>query len=90
MSFGGLINAVQAWFSPNNDEQRLKVEVRNDDPIQVICDLVLGRDYDTIDVTYPSTSVEVYTYTLSASPVQVIQVTYTNSTKENILKVESV
>lgn len=49
--------------------------------------LVQGEDYDRIDVTYPTTSSEVFTYSLSASNVQVITITYVTSSKKDILNV---
>ena len=44
-------------------------------------------DYDTIDITYPTTTKEVYTFTLAAASVRTITVDYTDATKESILKV---
>ena len=41
-----------------------------------------GIVYDTITATYPTTSSEVYTYTLAAVTVRVVTVTYTDATKE--------
>lgn len=41
-------------------------------------------EYDTITVTYPTATSEVYTYSLTGSPVGVITVTYVDSTKEQI------
>ena len=49
--------------------------------------LVIGVDYDTITATYPTGTTEVYTYTLSAATVQTITVTYTTSSKDDILSV---
>ena len=49
--------------------------------------LVAGTDYDTIDITYPTTTKEVYTYTLSTASIRVVTVDYVDSTKDNILKV---
>ena len=49
--------------------------------------LVLGTDYDTITATYPTDTTEVYTYTLSAVTVQIITVTYTTSSKDDVLSV---
>lgn len=37
--------------------------------------------YDTIEVTYPTSSTELYTYKLSTVTVGTISVTYTDSTK---------
>lgn len=49
---------------------------------------LLPEHYDKIAVTYPSTTVEVYTYTLAAASVGVVTVTYTDDTKEFLLTVE--
>jgi len=49
--------------------------------------LVQGEDYDRIDVTYPTTSSEVFTYSLLSSNVQVITITYITSSKKDILSV---
>lgn len=38
--------------------------------------------YDEVQVTYPSSEVEVYTFKLASSTVSVVTVTYTDSTKE--------
>lgn len=49
--------------------------------------LVAGKDFDTVDVTYPTATQEVYTYTLSTVTVQTVTVDYTDSTKCDVLKV---
>ena len=49
--------------------------------------LVDGVDYDTVTATYPTTSSEVYTYTLSAATIRVVTVTYTDTTKEVLTSV---
>lgn len=38
--------------------------------------------FDTVTVTYPTATTEVYAFTLNASPVGTVTVTYTDSTKE--------
>jgi len=43
---------------------------------------IAGEDYDTITVTYPSDTQEVYTYTLAAATVKVTTVNYTTATKD--------
>jgi hypothetical protein len=50
--------------------------------------LVLGVDYDVIDITYPSTTTEVFTYTLATVEVQVIRLTYSSASKNILIKVE--
>jgi len=49
--------------------------------------LVAGTDYDTIDITYPTSTQELYTYKLSAASVRTVTVDYTSSSKKDILKV---
>ena len=41
--------------------------------------------YDAVNVTYPTASSEVYTFALNGSTVATVTVTYTDSTKENLL-----
>lgn len=53
-------------------------------------ELVLGQDYDKIAVTYPTTSTEVYTYSLSAVTVFTIRVTYSTAAKEILTTVEEI
>ena len=53
----------------------------------VSAEFIAGTDYDTIDVTYPTSTQEVYTFKLLASVVRVITVDYTTSTKDVLLKV---
>ena len=43
--------------------------------------ILYGIEFDSISATYPTTTSEVYTYTLSASIVATITVTYTDTTK---------
>lgn len=50
--------------------------------------LAIGKDYDKIDVTYPTATTEVYDYLLSGSSVFTVRVTYSNSSKENIVTIE--
>lgn len=78
----GLINALGLYESNENnpkvDKDRLRVTTK---------DLVLGVDYDRIDVTYPSSSQEVYTYKLSASTVRTVEVNYLTAAKKDITSV---
>lgn len=53
-------------------------------------ELVLGQDYDKIDVTYPTATTEVYTYSLSAVTIFTIRVTYSTSAKEILTTVEQI
>jgi len=50
--------------------------------------LIFGVDYDEIVFTYPTTTTEIFTYNLDSVQVQIIQVTYINTTKKDISKVE--
>lgn len=43
-----------------------------------------GVDFDEIDVTYPSSVVEIFTYKLATVTQMIITVTYTDSTKDFI------
>lgn len=43
--------------------------------------------YDEVQVTYPTTTTEVYTFKLAATTVGVITVTYTTTTKDFIQSV---
>ncbi len=47
-------------------------------------------DYDKLDVTYPTTVSEIYTYSLDSVTVGVIEVVYTDDTKAFVLSVEKV
>jgi hypothetical protein len=47
--------------------------------------ILSGIKYDQVQATYPTTSQEVYTYSLSASVVATITVNYSDATKKNIL-----
>jgi hypothetical protein len=59
-----------------------------DNPIPVKPDtLTPGVDYDEIDITYPTTTQELFTYTLSAVSVRTVTIDYTDACKEDILKV---
>lgn len=41
--------------------------------------------YDQVDVTYPTSVSEVYTFKLATASVGVVTVTYTDDSKENLL-----
>lgn len=59
-----------------------------ENPIPVKPDtLTPGVDYDEIDITYPTTTQELFTYTLSAVSIRIVTVDYTDACKEDILKV---
>lgn len=48
----------------------------------------LGVDYDVIDITYPTTTTEVFTYTLNTVTVRTIRLTYATAAKKDLTKVE--
>ncbi len=79
-----LINEAGLYESsdlPETQKDRLRVSGK---------DLIIGVDYDKIDATYPSNTEELFTYSLSAATVLTIKVTYTNSSKTDLLTVESI
>lgn len=49
-----------------------------------------GVSYDDIQVTYPNSTTENYLYYLSASLQATIQVTYTNASKSDLLRVRRI
>ena len=51
-------------------------------------DVVIGVDYDQVDVTFPNSTTEIYTYTLSAATVLTVQIIYVTSVKEVILQIK--
>lgn len=50
-------------------------------------DLIFGVDYDNIAATYPTTSQEIYTLSLSAATIRTITVDYTDASKKDLLNV---
>ena len=79
---GDLINQPELY------ESSVILEAKKDRLRVATGELVAGKDYDKILVTYPTAPVEVFTYTLSAATVRVVTVTYTNATKADLLSVE--
>lgn len=75
---GSLIDEPKAWAN-KPDGQYLKTFTG---------DLVLGTDYDRIDAAYPTTTTEVYTYSLASVTVLTIRVTYLAANKKDISIVE--
>lgn len=47
-------------------------------------ELILGVDYDRIDVAYPSNKVEVFTYSLNGDTVQTVTMTYLKKNKKEL------
>ena len=41
-------------------------------------------EYDEVQVTYPTSTTEVFTFKLSASTIAIITLTYTNSSKNDL------
>lgn len=76
-----LINQPELYEStakPETEKERLRVATG---------ELTAGKDYDRVDVTYPSAAVEVFTFSLSAVVVRVVTITYTSSSKKDLLSV---
>lgn len=73
-------------LDPNiNTLERAKfVEVAGETAVRVAVAGLAPAAFDTITVTYPTSTTEVYTYSLAASPVGVVTVTYVSSTKEQV------
>lgn len=55
--------------------------------VRVILASLAPSSYDRIDATYPSSTEEVYTYSLSGVPQGSIAITYVNSSKKDLLSV---
>lgn len=56
--------------------------------VSPIGSLLEGIEYDKVEATYPTTSTEVYSYSLDAVLKAQILVTYTNSSKQMFLSAE--
>lgn len=52
--------------------------------LSAVKDLVIGQDYDRIDATYPTSTKEVYTYSLAGSTVLALEVIYLTASKKDI------
>lgn len=77
-------------FVNNNRDVKVK-NSSGDTSFRVVTgELVLGVDYDKIDVTYPSGTVEEYAYSLGGTLVTTIRVTYLTAAKRDLLSVEEV
>ena len=62
-----------------------KVKITN--PSDIAGGLIPGTDFDTINVTYPTTTTEAYSYELSAVVVQTVTITYIDECKLDIVSV---
>jgi|AntAceMinimDraft_3_1070362.scaffolds.fasta_scaffold02191_11 hypothetical protein len=49
---------------------------------------VTVADWDSIDITYPSDTTELFTYAKGSTTIATVLVTYTDNTKASLLKVE--
>lgn len=50
-------------------------------------DFYLGKHYDRVDVAYPTSKIEVFTYTLNAVTTRIVTITYVNSSKDELVSV---
>lgn len=74
-----------SWMPSESDDVARRVGNDLDSPLHVKTkELVQGVDYDLITATYPSSTTEIYTYTLSSVVVLVATVVYTSSDKRDI------
>lgn len=53
--------------------------------VRVSTDGLLPPQYDRVDVTYPTSSSEVYDFSFGGSSVGTVTLTYTNSSKNDLL-----
>lgn len=53
--------------------------------VRVYTEGLLPTQYDRVDVTYPTTVSEVFTFSLQGSDVGIITLTYTDTTKNDLL-----
>lgn len=74
-----------SWMPTESDDVARRVGNDEGSPLHVKTkELVQGVDYDLISATYPATTTEIYTYTLSGDVVLVATVIYTDSDKRDI------
>lgn len=70
----------------NDREQQKFIDVSpGKTAVRVSTDGLLPSQYDRVDVTYPASDTEVFTFSFSGSSVGVITLTYTDSTKNDLL-----
>lgn len=53
--------------------------------VRVYTEGLLPTQYDRVDVTYPTTVSEIFTFSLAGLDVGVITLTYTDTTKDDLL-----
>ena len=68
-------------------EPAVEVIVGNPGDISGVDAFLAVTNYDTVDITYPSSTQEVYNYKLLTVSVRTVTIDYVDSTKEDILKV---
>lgn len=78
---GGLINQPELYESTNITEiQKERLRITTDD-------FIMGKNYDRIDVSYPSAKVEVFVYSLNATTTRTTTITYDDNQKTELLSV---
>lgn len=79
-----LINQPELYEStqkPESEKDRLRVAGK---------ELAINVDYDRIEVTYPSTTQELYTYKLNGNTILNIEVNYATAAKKDLILVRVV
>lgn len=76
----------QAKFKKNGEKIAVRIGNEGDEPLNTIEGIGIP-EHDRVDITYPTTSSEVFTYSLSAVQVMVITVTYLSAAKKDITSV---
>lgn len=64
--------------------------IKRGQDVSIFGDMKLGVNYDTLDVTYPTSTTEVYTFTLAAVNILIVRITYVTAAKKDLLKVEDI
>ncbi len=76
------------------DESENRINPATEETLDDVKDAILGLTggiiWDEINVTYPNTTTEVYTFLEDSSTVQVITIVYTDATKEFISTVTKI
>ena len=78
----------QKKFEENAIDGGVDVRVALKSPIEVETqpggNIMSGIEYDEVQVTFPTSTTEVYTYKEATITVAVVTATYTDSTKRNV------
>ena len=69
----------QRWVHDANGKSAMAVRTFNS---------CLAGDWTSIDITFPTTTTEIYTFKDGANAVGTMTLTYTDATKVSLLKVE--